>query len=161
MPGEIWYFGETGLFSPLCGVLKDYGLKGKASIPWDSLGFNNDGAVYDIAFDAGDPDIVYATSSCGILKTSDGGYAWEKNVLQIPDDGFVYHMINHPFTGGVLFLAGGRQIYATLDAGRNVQKIGEISTGFISSLVWGATDNEFFIGTTEGGVYSLTYNIGW
>jgi len=156
-PGEIWYFGETALFAPYFSVSKDYGLERKAGLPWDSLGCTYDGAVYDVAFDAGDPDIVYATSSCGLLKTSDGGYTWERNALQIPDDGLVYRMIHHPSEGKVLFLAGSRQIYATFNGGVNVQKIGEIEKGFITSLIWGSAVNQLFIGTTEGGIYELTF----
>jgi len=156
-PGEIWYFGETALFAPYCGAGQDYGLKGKVSLPWDSLGCTYDGAVYDVAFDVDNPGIVYAASSCGLLKTTDGGYTWRKNALQLPDNGFIFRIVHHPTTGGTLYLAGGRQIYATFNGGLNVQKIGEIEKGFITSLVWDSIGNQLFIGTTEGGIYTLKF----
>ena len=156
-PGEIWYFGETALFAPYCGVGQDYGLKGKTGLPWDSLGCTYDGAVYDIAFDASDPGIIYVASSCGLLKTTDGGYTWQRNVLKLPDNGLVFRMAYHPAAGGALYLAGGRQIYATFNSGVGVQKIGEIEKGFITSLVWDSIGNQLFIGTTEGGIYTLKF----
>jgi len=156
-PGEVWFFGETALFAPYCGAGQDYGLKGKTGLPWDSLGCTYDGAVYDVAFDAVDPKIIYIASTCGILKSNDGGYTWKRNVVHLPDNGFIFRMIHHPSVGGVLYFAGGQQIYVTFNGGLNVQKIGEIEKGFITSLVWDSIRSQLFIGTTEGGIYTLKF----
>jgi hypothetical protein len=54
-PGEVWTFGEAGLFYPYCFSTQNYGLGPKTSVNFDKLGFPSDGAVYDVAFDAGTP----------------------------------------------------------------------------------------------------------
>ncbi len=156
-PGEVWYFGETALFAQYCGAGQDYGLKGKTGLPWDSLGCTYDGAVYDVAFDAGNSNIIYIASRCGLLKSTSGGYTWQRNAVHLPDNGFVFRMAHHPDKGRVLYLAGGKQIYVTFNGGLSVQKIGEIERGFITSLVLDSKGNQLFVGTTEGGIYTLKF----
>lgn len=153
-PGEVWFFGTSGLFSPYCGARQDYGLSPKVGVNFDSLGFPSDGAVNDIAFDARNADIIYAATSYGVIKTTNGGYAWQRNTLTLPDNGFVFRMAYHPSLAGVLYFAGGRRIYVARN-GAIVQLFVEIPRGFITSLIWDGQGNQLFIGTTAGGVYSL------
>jgi hypothetical protein len=160
-PGEVWFFGEAGLFYPYCGALQDYGNKEKTGVNFDSLGFPSDGAVYDIAFDAGNPNIIYAATSQGIIKTTDGGYIWKNNIVKLPNDDFVFRIAHHPTIGGTLYLAGGKQIYAAFNAGIFIQKIGEIERGFITSLVLDSKGNQLFVGTTEGGIYTLKVGLNY
>lgn len=157
-PGEVWFFGETSVFSPYCGAAQDYGLSWKAGVDWDSLGFPADGAVYDVAFDAGNPNIVYAATSIGVIETIDGGYTWNKNAFDIPDNGFVFQMVNHPTIGGRIYMAGGKRIYIKCDSDKKAHLIGEIENGFITSLVFDVSGNQLFVGTTEGGIYALKLN---
>jgi hypothetical protein len=156
-PGEVWFFGENALFAPYCFARKDYGLNSKTALNWDSLGFAYDGAVYDIAFDAGNPDIVYVTTSQGVVKTKDGGYTWQKNVINLPDNGYVFRTANHPSIPGVLYLAGGKGVYMTRDGGKTVHLVEEIEHGFITSLAFDPQYNKLFVGTTEGGIYGLKF----
>ncbi|MEK9135838.1 MAG: hypothetical protein AAB393_01840 [Bacteroidota bacterium] len=153
--GEVWFFGTTGLFSPYCGAVQDYGVTPKGGVNFDSLGFPSDGAVDDVAFDAGNPNIVYAATSYGVIKTTDGGYAWRRNAVMLPDNGFVFRMIHHPSITSVLYLAGGRRVYSTRNAGIAVQVLAEIDRGFITSLLLDSQANQLFLGTTEGGIYAL------
>ncbi|MFZ0390174.1 MAG: hypothetical protein WAN36_06915 [Calditrichia bacterium] len=156
--GEVWFFGTAGLFYPYCFSLRSYGRVPKTRINFDSLGFPSDGDVYDVAFNAGNPDIVYAATSLGVIKSADGGYTWRKDALRIPDYNFVFQMAHHPSVGGILYLAGGKQIYATCDGGKTVRSIGEVDRGFITSLVLDIQGNQLFIGTTEGGIYALKFS---
>lgn len=154
-PGEVWFFGEAGLFYPYCFSLQNYGIDSKTRINFDSLGFPSDGAVYDVAFDAGNPDIVYAATSRGVIKTTDGGYTWHNNAIRLPDNGFVFQMAHHPSIGGVLYLAGGKRIYFTCYGGIIVHLVAEVERGFITSLVLDTPGSQLFVGTTEGGIYAL------
>jgi hypothetical protein len=155
--GEVWFFGESALFAPYCFARSDFGATPKVSVNFNSLGYPSDGSVYDIAFDAGNPDVVHVATSYGIISTSDGGYTWQRNAVKLPDTGFVFRMVNQPLIGGLMYMAGGKRIYRTqAKAGRViVNLIGEIENGFITSLVYDLPFNQLFIGTTKGGIYVL------
>lgn len=157
-PGEVWIFGESSVFAPYCRALKNYGLQNKISVDFNFLGFPSDGTVTDVAFDAGNPDVIYVATSLGVIKTIDGGYTWSRNAVKIPDNGFVFQMAHHPSIGGILYLARSKKIYITCDGGKKVQTIGEIEQGFIVSLIFDTLGKQLFIGTTEGGVYLLKLN---
>lgn len=152
--GEVWFFGSAALFYPYCFGMQNYGIVAKASVNFDSLGFPPDGAVNDIAFDAGNPDIIYAATSQGIIKSYDGGYTWRTGMIRLPDNGFVTRLANHPIVGGTIYMGGGKSIYRSTNAGKNVNKIGEVESGFIQSLAFDNQGNQLFIGTTEG-IYAL------
>lgn len=159
-PGEVWFFGETALLGPYCFARSDYGEEPKVGVDFYSLGFPLEASADDIVFDASNPNIVHVTTSHGIISTSDGGYTWRRNVLKLPDSGFVFRMTQHPSIGGLIYLAGGNKIYrAQLKVtGYTVNLIGEIDRGFITSLVYDQQFNQLFIGTTKGGVYVLKFN---
>jgi hypothetical protein len=161
-PGEVWFFGEASLFYPYCYSLQNYGADPKTGVNFDSLGFPSDGAVYDVAFDAGNADIVYAATSQGVIMTADGGYTWRNNAISLQDNGFVFRMAYHPSIRGVLYLAGGKRIYVTYNTWFNQGKIGkmigEIERGFISSILLDTLGDQLFIGTIGEGVYTLKIN---
>jgi photosystem II stability/assembly factor-like uncharacterized protein len=158
--GEVWFYGETSVFAPYMFRLTDYGETFGGSVNFNALGFPSDGAVNNVAFDAGTPDIVYAATSYGIIKTTDGGYTWRANALRLLGNGFVFCMAHHPSIGGLLYLAGGRRVYVTRDRGTSIHLIGEIERGFITSLVLDTQGNQLFVGTTEGGIYALKLAVG-
>jgi hypothetical protein len=154
-PGEVWLFGTTGIYSPYCGAYQDYGLTPKTGVNFDSLGFPSDGEVDDMAFDCRDLDVVYASTSYGVIKSTDGGSSWLRNAIVLPDSGFVHCLANHPSRGNALYLAGGQCVYVTYDAGSKVQLLARLSRGSITSLAWDEEGNQLLIGTTDGGIYSL------
>lgn len=158
--GEAWFFGETALFAPYLRAMRDYGLTPKTHANFDSLGFPSDATVNDIAFDAGNPEIVYAATSFGVIITTDGGYTWRRNAVNVPDNGFVFRMAYHPSIASVLYLAGGKRVYASRDGGIRTELIGEVEHGFITSLVLHIQGNQLFVGTTEGGIYALKLTVG-
>lgn len=156
--GEVWIFGRTALFAPYCDAMQDYGATSKVGVNFNSLGFPSDGSVNDLAFDAANPNIIYAATSYGVIKTNDGGYTWQTNAVKLPDNGFVFKMAHHPSLASVLYLAGGKRAYVTYDGGVKVQFLGEIERGFITSLVLESQRNELFVGTTQSGIYALKLN---
>ena len=152
--GEVWFFGTDALSHPYCFSMKEYGINIKVSIDFDSLGFPSDAAVYDIAFDAANPDIIYVATSKGIIKSFDGGYTWMTDIIHLPDNGLVNRLVNHPTLGGTIYMGGVRSIYSSTNSGENVNKIAGVEIGFIQSLTFDTRENQLFIGTTDG-IYVL------
>jgi len=156
--GEVWLFGESALFAPYCFARSEYGAVPKVSVNFNSLGFPSDAAVYDIVFNAGNPDIIHLATSYGIISTTDGGYSWQRNTVRLPDTGFVFRMAHHPSIDGLIYLAGGKRIYRAKDFEDKAKLIAEIESGFITSLLYDLHFNSLFIGTTGGGIYVLKLN---
>lgn len=159
-PGEAWFFGETSVFAPYMFRTTDYGETFGGSVNFNALGFPADAAIYDVAFDARNADVIYAATSEGVIKTTDGGYTWRNNAITLPRGRFVFRMAHHPLIGGTLYLGGGRSVYVTHDAGKSVRLLGEIKRGFITSLVLDVHGNQLFAGTTDGGIYVLKLSVG-
>lgn len=150
--GEVWFFGETGLFAPYLCVSNNFGKEINSCVNFINLGYPSDGSVSDVAFDVGNPNIVYASTTEGLIKTTDGGFTWQTNIR--PDTGFINSIIEDPRRSGVLYLAGGRRVYYSSDGAQTINTIEKINTNWISSLALDIKTNQLFIGTTKG-VYSL------
>jgi photosystem II stability/assembly factor-like uncharacterized protein len=153
--GQVWFFGETSVFAPYMFHSNDYGETFEGSVNFNALGFPSDAAVVDVAFDASNPDIVYAATSYGVIKTTDGGDRWTNNAITLTDKGFVFRMAHHPSQAGLLYVAGGRRVYVTRNGESSAELLGEIERGFITSLVFDTRENQLFVGTTDGGIYAL------
>jgi hypothetical protein len=149
---EVWFFGITSVFAPylLCAV--NYGRTVKNGVNFNSLGFPSDGSVDDVAFDIGNTNIIYASTTQGLIKTTDGGYTWQTNIR--PDTGFINSIIEDPRRSGVLYLGGGKRVYYSSDGAQTINTIEIINTNWISTLALDIKTNQLFIGTTNG-VYSL------
>jgi hypothetical protein len=150
--GEVWFFGGTSTFAPYLCVINDFGENFKSCVDFIKLGYPSDGIVSDVAFDVGDSNVVYASTSEGLIKTTDGGFTWRTNIR--PDTGFVYCILEDPRRSGILYLGGGKRIYYSSDSAQTIKTIEKINTDWISSLALDTTTNLLFIGTTKG-VYSL------
>lgn len=159
-PGEVWFFGETSVFAPYMFRSDDYGESFGGSVNFRALGFPSDAAVDDVAFDARSPHIVYAATSYGVIKTTDGGDTWTANSITLPDNGFVFRMAHHPSQAGLLYVAGGRRVYVTRNGKSRAELLGEIERGFITSLVFDSRQNRLFVGTEGKGIYVLNLTVG-
>ena len=154
-PGEIWFWGASSVFQPYLGAAKDYGLNGKVGVDLNKPGFPSDGYVSDVAFDCGDPNIVYAATSKGLMKSSDGGYTWNVGKAKIPDDGYVAFLKEHPLKIGVLFLSGNTSVYYSLDQGETIQILSQIPQ-VVESMAIDEERERIFIGTKRG-VYIVSF----
>jgi photosystem II stability/assembly factor-like uncharacterized protein len=148
--GEAWLYGVTSVFAPYLHCTRDFGETIQCVVSFVGLGFLPDGAVHDVAFDPGDPGTVYAATSYGVIKTTDGGNTWQTNAVRLPDGGFIFRMVNHPTLAGALYLAGGNCVYYTTDGGLSVKVIGRLEQEFVQSLAIDVTGNQLFVGTDKG-----------
>jgi hypothetical protein len=153
--GLVWFYGESSVSAPYLFRSTDYGNTFGGSVNFYAFGFYPPGAVLDVAFDANNPNIVYAVANYGVFKTTDGGYTWNKIV---PGDKLISCIAEHPSIGGLLYLAGDKRIYITYDGGTTLQLIGELECDFITSLAVDIKGNRLFLGTTRSGVYALKLN---
>lgn len=157
--GEAWFFGVSSVFSPYLFHSIDYGETFGGNVNFSALGFRSDGAVYDVAFDTGNSNTVYAATSYGVIKSNDGGVLWQTTAINLPDKGFVFRMASHPSLASALYFAGGQRVYTTSDGGVNVRLIGKIERGFITSLAVDIQHNELYVGTTQGGIFALNLEV--
>ncbi len=157
--GEVWFFGTTGLYAPFLFSMSNYGTDAKTSVHFDSLGYPHDGTVYDISFDAGNSNEIYAATSYGLLKTTDGGDTWLIGAIKLPDAGYVFRIASHRTKAGVAYFAGGRVVYSTYDGGKLVRVLGRLEKGFIQSLELDQRENQLFVGT-DMGVYRTQLAVG-
>lgn len=153
--GEVWNFGETAIFSPFLIRLSNFGSTRDLEVDFTALGFPSDGRVFDLAFDRRNVNIVYAATSNGVIKTTDGGYTWLTNVIKLPNNESVYEIASHPLLDSVLYLAGSKGMYVTRDGGQTAELIGKVERGFIESFALDIQGNQLFVGTARDGIYAL------
>jgi photosystem II stability/assembly factor-like uncharacterized protein len=93
--------------------------------------------VVEFAFDAVDPDLVYAaTDGTGLWKSADGGWSWQK-VTSWPggpsDHPRVMSVVTHPDTPNVVYAIGidetwwsqSEALFVSLDAGQSWESLDE------------------------------------
>ena len=125
-PGELWGWGTSSVFQPYLGAAIDYGLNVKVSIDFFKLGFPSDQIVSDVAFDCGDPNIIHAATSEGLITSKDGGYNWVVREAVIPDSGYIQFIIEHQTKSGVLFLSGYTSVYYSTDQGETIHTLSQV-----------------------------------
>lgn len=145
--GEVWQFGDGAFFEPYLIGWVDYGLTLKVSWDFTALGLPGDGIVEDMAFDAASPDVFYAATSFGLIKTENGGNSWrliDSVSLSIEP---IYCMVSDPRTPHSFFLAGGNRVYHTVDGLSTFETVFEIRAGEISCIAFEPGSNRLFVGT--------------
>lgn len=154
-PGEVWILGETSVFAPYLRSRKDYGLTPKVGVNFKALGFPNEGTVTDVAFDIGNPNIIYAATSNGLIRSSDGGYTWQLIEIRIPGGIFILRLVEDTKASGGFFLAGGTRIYYTSDGTQTINLLTDLGQErLIQALALDKDGKNLFAGTTRG-VYTI------
>ncbi len=114
-PALIWLGGEGIIFQPILGFSNDSGST------WMPISLQqvvpHDNAVYSIAFDPSDPDVVYVGMQGAIIKTTDGGESWIVPLVTNPKGEFFRAILSDPTNNGHLWAAGGPDLIETWDAG--------------------------------------------
>jgi hypothetical protein len=149
-PGEVWFFGETSTFAPYLYAYKDYGMSVKIQVDLNALGWPSDGKMEDVAFDSGDPNVIYVASNRGIMVSRDGGYTWHMGQVTIPDGGSVVAIRENERKPGTLFFGGGNRVYRTFDGGMTVNLLSELPVDWISTICHDARFDRLFVGTDKG-----------
>ena len=111
----------------------------------------------DVAFDCGDPNIVYVATSQGLMKSTDGGYNWVVGKAIIADSGYVYSLIEHHFKPGLLFSAGGSSVYYSVDHGDTLKLLATVPVQFVESLAIDEEGQRLFVGSAKG-VYEISFS---
>ncbi|OQY25938.1 MAG: hypothetical protein B6244_14555 [Candidatus Cloacimonetes bacterium 4572_55] len=148
--GEAWFFGDDALFAAYLFSRRNYGDQHGGSVPWfEDIGFPSDSAVYDVGFDSGDPDIIYALTSMGLIKATDGGYDWQVGGFEFPD-GAAYNVLGDPLHPGITYFCGSNRLYYSNNGARDIYTLTEIDTGYVMTMLFDKSQREVIIGTTAG-----------
>jgi hypothetical protein len=117
------------------------------SVDFTALGLPGDGIVEDMAFDATSPDVFYAATSFGLIKSETGGNSWrliDSVSLSIEP---VYCIVSDPRTPHSFFLAGGKHVYHTVDGLSTFKTVFEAPIRGIFCIAFDPGSNRLFVAT--------------
>ncbi len=153
----IWVGGESLYFEPVVSFSKD---TGNSWTTIDLVGtVPTDNAVYSIAIDPNNSDIVYLCMQGAIIKTKDSGKSWIVPLTTHPQGAFFSAILSHPTSSYRIYATAGFDIFETLDAGNSWQKIEHSLPDMtvIYRMIWGYDNKTIYFGTTKG-VYEFKIN---
>lgn len=151
-PGVVQIFGESSTFSPYLARFGEYGMIHIGYVNFAQIGVPIDNAVYDIAFDATDPNIIYVGMQGGIIKSEDDWNNWIVPLFTHPQGGFFRAIVSHPAIHNLVWFAGGRTLFQSADGGYNTQIIESPNDTQILTMVYNELTESLLIGT-ENGIY--------
>ena len=144
----IWIGGETVYFGPFIMYSKDSGNS------WHNINLNRvvpvDNAVYSIAFDPEDYDIVYLGMQGAIIKTTDGGKTWIVPLVTHRSGGWFRGLAADPTCSGHLFAAGGKTVIETHDGGQTWEEIENPNETQVLSMLYDSENKSLYLGTETG-----------
>ena len=146
----VWFGGESPIFSPLLSSSLDGG------ITWQ--GFNLpvpvDNAVYSIAFDPVDANIVYIGMQGAMIKTEDGGKTWIVPLVTNRSGGWFRAIESDPRNRNHLWSASGKTIAVTFNSGNTWSEIGAIIDFQVLDMLWDDMTQSMYV-ATENGIYQF------
>lgn len=103
------------------------------------------------------PDTVYAGTTNGLFKTTNGGDTWERIGRSLPDQ-FISTMLIHPTDHNVLYVGGRAGVFKSHDAGASWRAMNNgLETLNIRTIVMSPRDPSLlFAGTNGSGLYCST-----
>ena len=116
------------------GILKSTDAGKHWSLTAWTQDYTNRKQTYKLLIDPNDDDIVYAATSLGLYKTSDGGATWNKIKLGVFKD-----MEFKPGNSSTIYIASNKYIYKSTNSGTSFSKLTFSST---------TTSNRLEIATT-------------
>ncbi|MBU1063227.1 hypothetical protein KKC74_00230, partial [bacterium] len=148
----LWLGGVSVFCSPILLFSTNSG------VTWDYVYLDTivtvDNAVYSIAFDPYDSDVVYVGLLMGeLIKTTDGGNSWI--VLQLPDSAAYFrYLVEDETQSGHLFTAAsstaGSTIMETEDGGVSWIDLKSPNDGEVIFMIYDSEENALYIGTRSG-----------
>jgi len=153
----IWAYGETNRFQPWLMRSTDSG------ITWERFPHINvprDNAFYSMAFDSGNPDIIYIGAQAGVISSTKGGEEWmgEDPVPALFTDkqgGFFYAMVAHPRISGILFAGAGPRVYGSKNYGETVSILNTPPELTFILDMWYDENTDMLYVAGDGGVFRL------
>ena len=112
--------------------------------------------INSLLMDPADRMTLYAGSTRGVFKTSDGGSAWMK-IQEGMGERFVAAIVLHPAEPNVLYAGTQNGVYKTTDAGgRWEQRSNGLTNLNIRSLAIHPKDSDVLYAGTQGGLFKTT-----
>ncbi len=105
-----------------------------------------DDAIFSIAFDPNDPDVVYASMSKRIIKTTDGGSSWF-TIISYSGTGYIFSIVEDDSQSDRLFAAAGFTALETRDGGKNWFDLESSNGSGIVTMLYDSEDKALYIGT--------------
>jgi len=84
---------------------------------WEAILTDSEYSLLSINIDKTNADIIYATTSTGLLKSTDGGSSWTVIGSGIPYDIFVQFLEIDQVNTNILYVGTSRGVYKSIDAG--------------------------------------------
>ncbi|MCH8012864.1 MAG: hypothetical protein IIA61_13115 [Candidatus Marinimicrobia bacterium] len=109
----------------------------------------HDNAVYSIAFDPPNDDVVYVGMQGAIIKTTDGGNSWIVPLVTNPKGEFFRAILSDPTNPGHLWAVGGPDLIETWDAGATWEPVESPipETTKIFHMILDEKTQEIYLGT--------------
>lgn len=165
-PDIMWSGGESTIFWPFLLKSTDAGES------WEHRGIDlgGDNAVYSMAIDSTDPDILYIGAEGSVLKSTDGGDTWD--TILAPDTyEYFFGLVISPADADRIYAAGMRNaldqrltLYVSDDGGASWSTIthGEESLWLgveHVALQGGSGADTLYLGTRYDGVQAYTASV--
>ena len=149
----VWYFGETSRFQPLLMWSDDYGETLAGHILLNQIITSGDNVIYDLAFDAVDPKIIYAGMRGMVIKSPDNGNNWIVPLFIHPWAHSFRALCAHPEIPNRIFFAAWNDLYFSEDGGQTRIILPTPFNIGILSMVFDDVKDRLYIGTSSG-IYS-------
>jgi len=127
---------------------------------WRFLGPDG-GPVYDVAFQPGNPQVVYATVWGGVFKSRDGGATWAWSGTGLLQLSQTFNVAVDPVRPETVYVAQAAGVYKSVDGGstwkytRRPSAYGVAAHPRISGRVFAATEYGLFRSSDSGATWSL------
>ncbi len=150
--GMLWLGGENFFFGPLLSFSSD------AGNTWTYIELSRvvpvDNAVYSIALDPLDPNVVYVGMQGAMIKTTDSGESWIVSLMTHRHGAFFRAILSDPRDRNHLWAAAGKTIIETFDAGKTWREIQSPNETQVLDMLWDDTRESFYV-ATESGIYQF------
>ncbi len=149
-PALIWLGGEGIVFQPVLAFSFDSGAT------WTPINLSQvvpvDNAVYSIAFDPSDEDVVYVGMQGAIIKTKDSGESWIVPLVTNPQGEFFRAILADPRNPAHLWAAAGNSLIETWDEGITWEQVESPipETTKVFDIIWDEKTQGMYIGTLNG-----------
>lgn len=112
--------------------------------------------LVELAYDAGDPNLVYLATSAGVFKSTNGGQNWLDDqetptpILTDSAERFFIGIVTQPKQPRVFFTAAAKRLYLSIDGGQTNFIITSPNKQDIFALAYDERDTMLYISARDG-----------
>lgn len=147
---RVWLGGENLYFSPVLSFSTDRGDTWRYVELSDFVAVDN--AVYSIALDPEDVNVVYVGMQGAMIKTTDSGESWIVPLVTHRQGAFFRAIPSDPRDRNHLWAAAGKTIVETFDAGETWREIQSPNETQVLDMLWDDATQSVYV-ATESGIY--------